>query len=225
MTLSAFFRAILFASGLCIANPVLADPYHTQVRAGERAYTVGNVDAEMQLVEFISYTCPHCATFAVEGEPALQFAYIGSGKLALEIRSFIRNDVDVVATMLVQCGDTDRYWRNHTMLMMTQRTWLPIAQRATQSQLARWSASDGAAARRNIASDLGFYNAMETRGYARPDIDRCLSDQSVADRLEANTKADMEQFGVQSTPSFALNGTLLADVHGWNTLQTALKDQ
>ena len=200
-----------------------SSPWHATISQSDRATTVGNPEAEVRLTSFVSYTCPHCATFTIQGEPALQLAYIGSGKLKMEVRPVIRNPIDLVATMLVQCGDTDKFVRNHTMFMTTQRSWLPIAQRATQVQIARWTLADKSAARRAIANDFGFYGLMESRGYSRPTIDRCLADQAVADRLEANSQADFEQFGVRSTPSFAIDGERLDGVHGWPELETALK--
>lgn len=200
-------------------------PWHATVAVSERAHTIGNPAAEVTLTEFVSYSCPHCATFAMQGDPALQLAYIGTGKVKVEIRPVIRNSVDTVATLLAQCGGSDRFTRNHSMFMLTQRNWLSVAQRASQGQIARWTAADKPAARRAIANDLGFYALMESRGYSRVEIDQCLSDNSKAERLEANTEADFEEFGVTSTPSFAIDGKLLDHVHEWQSLEAKLNER
>lgn len=200
-------------------------PWHATVAVSERAHTIGNPAAEVTLTEFVSYSCPHCATFAMQGDPALQIAYVGTGKIKVEVRPVIRNSVDTVATLLAQCGDSDKFIRNHAMFMRTQRGWLPVAQRATQGQVARWTAADKPAARRAIANDLGFYALMESRGYSRVDIDQCLADNAKAERLEANTEADFEQFGVTSTPSFAIDGKLLDHVHEWQSLEAKLNER
>ncbi|MFZ1742856.1 MAG: thioredoxin domain-containing protein [Pontixanthobacter sp.] len=188
----------------------------------DRGYQIGNPDAKVKLTEFVSYTCPHCKSFTDEGEPALQIAYISSGKLLFEIRPYIRNDIDLTATMLVQCGGTEKFHRNHTMFMINQRTWLDTAGYATKAQQQRWSAPEGAAARRAIASDLGFYGMMESRGYNRPEIDNCLNDDAEAQRLEANTIADAAEFQVTGTPTFAINGQKLEKVWDWRTLEPVL---
>jgi protein-disulfide isomerase len=200
-------------------------PWHATVAVSERAHTIGNPAAEVTLTEFVSYSCPHCATFAMQGDPALQLAYIGTGKVKVEVRPVIRNSVDTVATLLAQCGGSDRFMRNHSMFMLTQRNWLSVAQRASQGQIARWTAADKPAARRAIANDLGFYALMESRGYSRVEIDQCLSDNSKAERLEANTEADFEEFGVTSTPSFAIDGKLLDHVHEWQSLEAKLNER
>ncbi|MGB7407788.1 MAG: thioredoxin domain-containing protein [Pontixanthobacter sp.] len=196
--------------------------WNTRIDATDRVHTIGNPEAETTLTEFVSYTCPHCATFAIEGEAPLQLAYIGSGKVRLEMRSFVRNVVDLTATMLVQCGDTDKFLQNHTMFMMKQSEWLEKARRATPSQQAIWVGPDKQRARQNMAQTLGFYDMMATRGYERPQVDRCLADQDRADTLVANTRLDATEFGVRGTPSFVLNGDLLQGVHNWETLETAL---
>lgn len=200
-------------------------PWHATVAVSDRAHTIGNPAATVTLTEFVSYSCPHCATFALQGDPPLQLAYIGTGKVKVEVRPVIRNSVDTVATMLAQCGDSDRFIRNHAMFMLTQRSWLTAAQRATQGQIARWTGADKPAARRAIASDLGFYALMETRGYSRVEVDQCLADDAKAALLEANTEADAVQFGVTHTPSFALDGKLLEEVHEWRALEAALGER
>ena len=219
-------KRLLAGLGLFMAASALAASggnWNTKVEVTPRAHVIGNPKAETTLIEFVSYTCPHCATFAIEGEAPLQYVYIGPGKLKLEVRPVIRNVVDLTATLLVQCGKPSKYLQNHTMFMTRQKTWLEIARNATRAQQAAWFGPDKLAARQNMSQQLGFYEMMETRGYSRPDIDRCLADQTRADELEANTVADSAEFGVRGTPSFAVNGDLLEGVHNWQALQLALK--
>ncbi len=196
--------------------------WNNQVTAGDRGYEIGNPEAEVTLTEFVSYTCPHCATFAIQGEAPLQIAYIGTGKLKLDVRSIIRNDLDLAVTMLTQCGDPAKFMRNHTYFMTSQKTWLSKAQNATRAQVMRWTTGDGSVARRAIATDLGFYQMMETRGYSRINVDKCLGDNAKANDLRANTKADFEEFGIRGTPSFAINGETLENVHSWRALEQQL---
>lgn len=218
-----FHRTALLAAAALLATGGVPPNgnWNTAVAVTPQAHVIGNPDAPVTLTEFISYTCPHCAEFVTEGEAPLQYVYIGSGKLKLEVRPYIRNDVDVAVTMMAQCGPSDRFLRNHTYFLNSQATWLPIAQRATPAQTARWQGDSGAA-RRNIASDLGFYDMMEARGYSRPEVDHCLNDDKRAAELRANTDADSEKYGVNSTPSFAINGETVKDVHTWSLLRPAL---
>ncbi|NMW31852.1 thioredoxin domain-containing protein [Altererythrobacter sp. RZ02] len=220
-TTGAKATALVIAVVLTVAA---SSNWNTTIVKTDRAYQVGNEAAEVTLTEFVSYTCPHCATFTKQGEAPLQLAYIGPGKLKLEVRSIIRNNVDLAATMLVQCGDESNFLKNHTMFMARQDTWLNIARNATRAQQDAWS-NNTPTARRNIASALGFYEMMETRGYARTDANKCLNDQAKVATLIDNTEADYAEFGIRGTPSFAIDGETLDGIHGWQALEPELNSR
>lgn len=215
---AAFAGIVLSAALLTGAN----GNWNTTVERTDRGHVIGNPDAEVKLTEFISYTCPHCATFAVEGEAPLQLAYIGPGKVSLDLRHSLHDPVDLTAAMLANCGAPAKFPQNHAALMRAQPKWLPTLTNRSPAQVQRWSTGDHAARRRNIAADFGFYKLMEGRGYSRPDADRCLNDEAMAKRLSDNTVADIEQFGLRGTPSFAVDGVLLAGTHDWAALAPQL---
>jgi len=192
--------------------------WNTEVERTDRGTIVGNPEVKTVLTEFLSYSCPACAMFTYQGEGALQLAFIGQGKLRFEIRPIIRNEADLVATMLVQCGDNARFSQNHTMFMLSQPDWLPKFTQGTPAQKAVWNNGDNAAGRRSIATALGFYPMIESRGYSRTEADRCLADEGQAERLRGNTDADFEEFGIPGTPSFAIDGEVLENVHSWQSL-------
>ena len=192
--------------------------WNTTVERTDRGTVIGNPEAETVLTEFLSYSCPACAMFTYQGEGALQIAFIGPGNLRFELRPIIRNEVDLVATMLVQCGDTKNFAQNHTMFLLKQNDWLPKYAQATPAQKAVWHNGGTAAGRRSIATTLGFYPMMETRVYERTEADRCLADNAEANRLLGNTTADFAEFGIPGTPSFAIDGEVLEDVHSWKAL-------
>ena len=81
-----------------------------------------------------------------------------------------------------------------------------------------------AAGRRAIASDFGFYKLMEGRGYRRTDIDRCLNDEALAKQMAARSAKDWDRPGVDSTPSFAINGLVMPGTHTWQELQKQLNE-
>lgn len=190
----------------------------------ERGHAIGNPEAKTRLIEFISYTCPHCATFAARGEPPLEIVLLQPGKLTLEVRSFIRNGVDVTATLLAQCGDPAGFKGRHQALMLNQATWLGKARSAPVSQQQIWQRGDKAG-RANAANALGLTALLAARGQSVAELDACVADDAAAKRLLANTDADAADFGVTGTPSFALDGKLLAEVHGWDTLYPVLSER
>lgn len=199
-----------------------AGNWNTSVVEADGAHRIGNPEAKVELIAFVSYTCPHCAHFTTEGEAPLQLAYIGTGKLELEIQPMLRNSADLVATMLVACGEPSKFLRNHTLFMNKQDEWLERYVEATPAQRARWESGDQPARRRAIASALGFYKLMESRGYRRTEIDRCLASDDQAHALAESSKAATEKYHIHGTPSFVLNGVTLAGTHDWSMLAPQL---
>ncbi|MAO96752.1 MAG: protein-disulfide isomerase [Citromicrobium sp.] len=184
------------------------------------SHIVGNPDAPVTLTEYLSYTCPHCRDFTMTGEQALKLGYVQSGKLRYEYRHAIANPADLAATMLARCGDPDKFPGNHAALMAAQPQINGLRQMATKSQTDRWNFGDKSARRRAVASDLGLYGVFERRGYTRVELDQCLNDQDLADRLQAS--ADVDWSKISGTPAFAIDGTVLEDVHTWDGLSAAL---
>jgi protein-disulfide isomerase len=186
-----------------------------------RGHVIGNPKAETRLIEFISYTCPHCADFAARGEPALEIVLLKPGKITLEVRPVIRNEIDTTVTLLAQCGDPAGFKARHQVLMLSQADWLGKARAAPDSQKALWLRGDRAG-RMNAANALGLTQMLVARGQSVAELDACVADDAAAQRLRDNSKADYAELGVNSTPSFAIDGKLMPGVHSWEQLYPAL---
>lgn len=193
----------------------------TVVRTPSGSHLLGNPNAPVKLVEYLSYTCSHCAQFEVEGTGALRLGYVAPGKVSWEVRNYIRDPIDGTVALIAHCGPPQSFFMNTSVFMRTQGRWLGIAQRASQAQQQRWYNGDMAARRRAIANDLGFYTIAETRGLQRNQVDRCLADEALAQRI-ANQTVEGDKSGVTGTPSFKLNGDLLIGTFDWATLRTHL---
>lgn len=189
------------------------------VQTPEGGHRMGNPDAKVKLIEFVSYTCPHCAHFHSQSKGPLQLAYVMPGKVSVEVRSVIRNPVDLAATLLAECGPESKFAANSAAFFDSQATWLKKAASATEATQVRWRSGTVAQRMRAIASDLGFYDIMEKRGYDRVAADRCLSNEAEARRIGEQAEKGEAQYGVESTPSFVIDGNLLLGTHTWDTLQ------
>lgn len=209
--------AMLATAAAAWAAPKL-DWNHTVAITAEGGHLVGNPEAGAKLIEYVSYTCSHCADFEVQANSGLSLGFIGIGKGSVEYRSFIRNPIDVAASLVVRCGPPSKFRANHALMLRQQSKWFHAP---SQAELQRWSNPDFATAMRAIATDLKFYDMMAPRGYTRQQIDTCLADRATATKLAAQTKTAMEVEGVTGTPSFVLNGTLRNE-HGWTELRPAL---
>ncbi|MCW1382608.1 DsbA family protein [Novosphingobium sp. KCTC 2891] len=195
----------------------------TVVRTAQDSHVLGNPNASLKLVEYISYTCPHCAHFEKESDAQLRIGLIASGKGSIEVRSFVRDGIDMTVALLTHCGPPSKFFLNHAAFLRSQDTWLAPAASATDAQKQRWYSGTLASRTRAIASDLHFYDIMETRGYSRADIDRCLADKALADRLAAHTQEAVEKDFVNGTPSFLINGVPLSGTYSWAGLRPQIE--
>lgn len=220
MTLKHLLRPVLLcaAAALTIGARPATDWNRAVTRTPQQSTVFGNPAAAVKLTTWVSYTCPHCRQFEMESDAGLKLQYIRSGKVSVEIRHFVRDPIDLTVAMLTNCGPKEKFSLNHSAFMRSQNVWLAVAGRATQAQQSRWTSGDLATRTRAIASDFRFYEIMATRGYDRVAVDRCLADSGMAQRLAAGTDAAVK-LGVDHTPSFALNGTLLYGTNGWELLQ------
>jgi protein-disulfide isomerase len=210
----------LGATMLVAASPPLKGDWLSKVAiTPEGGHLRGNPAAAAKLVEFVSYTCPHCAQFEVESDGVIQLGFIKPGKGSVEVRSFLRNPIDVTASLLVQCGPANKLFANHTAMLRAQSKWL---RNPTQTEVTRWSNPDFATRMRNIATDLKLYDVMLPRGYTKLQLEKCLANQVLANRIADQTQFAMDKLGVTGTPSFLLNGEL-QPFHDWRGLKPKLE--
>lgn len=197
------------------AAPLAWDKKLTRSPAGN--HVIGNPSAKVRLTEFMSYTCPHCAHYAQDSKGPLLTGPVRQGKVAIELRPFFRNIVDVSATLLALCGADSKFLDNHHAIMAAQSTWLKNPPEGAQQ---RWATEDFGAKMKAVAQDMGLYSLMTARGYTGAQLDQCLANRPLADKLAEQTNQATEA-GVRGTPSFMINGKL-QEAHEWTALQPLL---
>ena len=185
------------------------------------SHVLGNPDAALKLSEYISYTCSHCADFDREASDRLRIYGVAQGKLSVEVRHLVRDPIDMTVAMLTNCGAPAKFFANHTAFLRSQSRWLAAANSASPAQRARWTSGTARSRFQAIASDFGFYQIMASRGYDRMAVERCLADTAMAQKL-ADQTSEAARLGVTGTPSFLLNGELLAGTHDWQGLKPQL---
>jgi protein-disulfide isomerase len=187
------------------------------------SHALGNPEAPVKLIEYLSYTCPHCAHFHREADAALRLTLIPKGQIQITVVNLLRNPVDLTVAMLTSCGDPKRFWMRHNAFLGTQDTWLPKAQEMSREQQMRWYQGEMTNRLRAVASDFGFYAKVQQWGVDRAQADRCLADKAMLDKLRQQ-QASAQDLGITGTPSFVLNGEV-QDFHDWATLSKAISKE
>jgi protein-disulfide isomerase len=180
----------------------------------------GNPQAEQKIVEYMSYTCPHCAHFEAESAVPLRMGPIGTGKVSFEVRHLLRDGLDLTVAMLTNCATPAQFFPLHHRFLTEQDQWIATAQHLSEAQQKRTEGQPMAVRLRALASDLKFYDIVAKHGITRTQADACLGNEALFKRLVAQTET-AQKSGANSTPSFFLNGQLL-EAHDWQGLQTQL---
>ena len=82
-------------------------------------HVLGDPKAPVTLIEYASFTCPHCAHFDTQILPEVKKKWIDSGKVKLIYRDFPLDQTAVKAAQLAECSGKDRYYAVVDMICFT----------------------------------------------------------------------------------------------------------
>ena len=154
------------------------------LKAGTLAeMALGKEDAPISIVEYFSMTCSHCANFHNKTFEALKTKYIDTGKVRFVAREFPFDPRAAAAFMLARCAPKEQYFPFISMLFKQQAGWA--------------TAQDGRAALLQMSRLAGF--SEET-------FNACLTNQKLLDDVNAVRERGAKDFGINSTPTFIING-------------------
>jgi protein-disulfide isomerase len=186
---------IAFAGGAGTLLPQSARPAKAdspEVDQAELAKTgpdgdvvLGSDKAPVTVIEYASMTCPHCAHFSTTTFPELQKRYIDTGKVRYIFREFPLDALAAAGFMLARCAGKDKF--------------LPIVETLFAKQ-PEWMVQQPIEPLRSIAKQFGFTEQT---------FDQCLANQRVLDGIQDVRDRAATKLGVNSTPTFFVNGKRL----------------
>lgn len=183
------------------------------------SFLLGNPAARVKLVEYGSYTCPHCAAFSAESQAVLKNRLIRSGAVSLEYRHLIRDGSDLAAAVVARCTGTRGFFPTSERIFAGQRTWLEQAMDWGAANAARVRMYPPAAQLKAQAEGAGLTAIGKAAGLTDAQLDACFADQAEVDRILAITAGAPPS--VTGTPSFLVNGAPVSGA-SWAALQPAL---
>jgi len=148
--------------------------------------SLGNPDAPVTVIEYASFTCPHCADFHANQFKQLKENYIDSGKINFIHRDVYFDRFGLWASMVARCGGEDRYFGIIDMIYDQQKEWI------------------GSGDAVGIADRLRKIGKVA--GLDADQVDACLADQDKAKTLVAWFQQNSEEHDINSTPSLVING-------------------
>ena len=195
----------------------------TQTTAG--GFMMGNPDAPVKLIEFGSMTCPHCADFDETGLQPLMDNYVKSGKVAFEFRNFVRDGMDMAASLVARCNGAQSFFPMTRALFADQRGWMGKIQAAPQQELEALQNLPANQQTGALARLAGFQQFASMRGVPEAKANACLANQDETARLvQMNSDATTQFPEFKGTPTFVLNGKMLDNAGTWQTLEPQIKE-
>jgi protein-disulfide isomerase len=146
---------------------------------------LGPANASVTIVEFASMTCPHCAAFNEAVFPKIKAAYVDTGKVRYVFREFPLDIKAAAGSMLARCianGDAPKYFAVIDMLFRQQSDWVVKNTTETLTRIGKQA------------------------GLSQQQVENCLKDQALLDKIAADQKYASEVLKVDSTPTFFING-------------------
>ena len=173
----------LAAAATAAMTPALAQEAATEAPGD---FSLGSPDAPVKVVEYASFTCPHCATFHANVFKKLKTDYIDTGKVHFTLREVYFDRYGLWASMVARCGGEMRFFGVAEMLFKGQKEWL--------------NGQDPAATAENLRK-IG-----RSAGLTDDQLNACLSDEAMATALVDWYNANQVKDGINATPSFLVNG-------------------
>ncbi|WP_425093066.1 DsbA family protein [Tropicimonas sp. S265A] len=174
-------------------NPVSAAQAQEVDTSGVIEMAMGPEDAAVTVIEYASFTCPHCANFHESVFKELKENYIDTGKIRFVHREVYFDRLGLWAGMTARCGGPERYFGIADLLYEQQREWIGSGNPA------------------EVADNLRRIGRLA--GLGDDAIDACLQDADKAQALVASYQQNAEADDISGTPSFIINGEKFSNMN------------
>ena len=177
---------LILTAALALAAPALA-----AIPASEPDDMVmGSPKAKVTLIEYASASCPHCARFNNDVFPALKKKYVDTGKVHYIFREFLTEPAQVAAAgfLMARCAPSGKYFT--------------VLDDFFHGQAKMYETGDLKA----LVLSVG-----KTAGMTEDQTMACFKDEAAAKALNERVLRHSQE-GVDSTPTFVVNGAKLPDL-------------
>ena len=180
-------------------------PAAIPVEAENVAWSAGDPNAPVQIVEFTDYQCPFCQQYALETFPTLFTEMIENGRIYYALKDLPLDNIHpeaVVAATAVRCaGEQDAYKPMHDVVFANQAVWGGNGETAA------------------IASFVELANEIGLDG---TELSACINLGEQRDRVLANQQESLA-LGVSSTPIFYINGYPMRGAQPYEVFETVVE--
>ena len=148
---------------------------------------IGDKNAPITIIEYASLSCSHCANFHKNTLPDIKKEYVDTGKVRFVFRNFPYDPPSLIGSVILKCVPKDVRYDYMNVLFLLRKNWV---------------ISD------NAKSTQELYKIMQSGGMSKEDFDNCLQRDDLANQIIKGRIDVQNEFNIQSTPSFLINGNL-----------------
>jgi protein-disulfide isomerase len=149
----------------------------------------GSATAPVTVYEMSDFQCPYCQSFAVNTFPALDSAYVATGKVRWAFVNFPLTNIHPNAAAAAEVGlcaaEQNAFWRVHDLLYHHQDVWAPLK-----------------------APAAFFLTLADSAKLSKPALLACLQSPATEQTVRADAQG-AQRSGANSTPTFYIEGGLL----------------
>ncbi|WP_425044379.1 DsbA family protein [Primorskyibacter sp. S87] len=184
--------AIALGGFLTVGLPGSPIPYAAAEEVKEADSTaivemvLGDENAPVEIIEYASFTCPHCASFHQGPFKQLKKDFIDTGKVKFVYREVYFDRFGLWASMIARCAGPEKFFGMTELIYNDQANW------------------SGAGGPGEIANELRKIGRLA--GLDDEQLEACLMDADNAQALVTWYQENAEEHGIQGTPSFIVNG-------------------
>lgn len=166
-------------------------------------FTLGEADAPVEIVEYASFTCPHCADWHDRVWENLKTEYIDTGMVKFTQREVYFDKYGLWAGLIARCGGEEKYFGVSDMIFEGQKDWIGDGQEATILENLK-----------TIGKKAGMEEAQ---------LEACLNDQGAAQSMVAAFQTHAAEDEVEGTPTFFINGEKYSNMT-WEDFKAAVDE-
>lgn len=162
---------------------------------------IGDPKAPIKFIEYASAGCPHCAAFAIGVMPEIRKNWIDTGKVYYVFRDYPLDGVAATASMIARCQPKDKFYAFMDILFQNQQFW-HTNERDPKEALIELS---------------------RRAGLSREQVESCLKDQAMLDRITKSREEATTALKVDSTPTMFINGERIVGAANYGEFDAKFK--
>ena len=144
---------------------------------------IGTEEANIEIIEFASLTCGHCAKFHNEVFPKIKKEFIDTGKVSFIYQDFPLDKFALKASVIARCSGEKKFFSFLKVLYSKQKDWT-----------------------RTEDPFRSLLKIAKLGGLKNEEIKVCVGNKSIEDGILKQRLNASKKFDIKATPTLYING-------------------